>query len=164
MNIGLLIVPAIAGYWLLDQTCLWRYQLRRESGYRLFFKSAIAGLVLVAIARLLCVILERASSHIPEQAFRYVEVWNSYAPFEYSGTMMLTAALAVVTPPLLNRFLDADYRAKRTSLTNGDLVEWVIQDSLDHQTLVEISMNTGKSYVGLATHSGVSTSGRPTSR
>lgn len=159
MNIGLLIVPAIAGYWLLDQTCLWRYQLRRESGYRLFFKSAIAGLVLVAIARLLCVSLERAYPDILDQAFRYVEAWKSYAPFEYSGTMMLTAALAVVTPPFLNRFLDADRRAKSASLTNGDLVEWVIQDSLDHQTLVEISMNTGKSYVGLATHSGVSTSG-----
>ena len=38
MNLGLLIVPAIAGYWLLDRTCLWQYQLRRESGYSLFFK------------------------------------------------------------------------------------------------------------------------------
>ena len=159
MNIGLLIVPAIAGYWLLDQTYLWRYQLRRESGYRLFFKSAIAGLVLVAIARLLCVTLECAFPDSLDEAFRYIEAWKRYAPFEYSGTMMLTAALAVVTPPILNRFLDADRLAKSASLTNGDLVEWAIQDSLDHQTLVEISMKTGKSYIGLATRSGVSTSG-----
>ena len=151
MNLGLLIVPALAGYWLLDRTCLWQYQLRRESGYRLFFKSAIAGLVLVATAWVSCVALEGI--------FPYVDAWAGVAPFEHSDTLLLTAAFAVVAPPILNRIFNDNERAKRTALMNGDLVEWVIQDSLDHPTLVEVSMRSGRSYIGLATHSGVSTSG-----
>ena len=163
MNLGLLIVPALAGYWLLDRTCLWRYQLRRESGYSLFFKSAIAGLVLVAIARFSCLTIESVLPYVEAWAgfalFGYVEALASFAPFEHSGTVMLTAVLAVVMPPILNQFSNDNECAKRTSLTNGDLVEWLVQDCLDHHTLVEISMKSGKSYIGLATHSGVSTSG-----
>lgn len=151
MNLGLFIVPALAGYWLLDQTCLWQYQLRRESGYSLFFKSAIAGLVLVGTAHGLWVVLEGLCPSI--------EAVAGIVPFEHSGTVMLTAMFAVVAPPILNRIFNGNKLAKRTSLTNGDLVEWLVQDSLDHQTLVEISMKSGKSYIGLATHSGVSTSG-----
>lgn len=159
MNLGLLIVPALAGYWLLDRTCLWQYQLRRESGYSLFFKSAIAGLVLVAMAWIFCVALEAVFPYVEAWAGVYVKMWASVAPFEHSDTVVLTAVFAVVAPPILNCIFNDNERAKRTALTNGDLVEWVVQDSLDHPTLVEISMRSGKSYIGLATHSGVSTSG-----
>lgn len=167
MNLGLLIVPALAGYWLLDQTCLWQYQLRRESGYSLFFKSAIAGLVLVATARIFCVALEAVLPYMEAWAGGYVKAWAGVyvkaragvAPFEHSDTVVLTAVFALVAPPILNCIFNVNERAKRTALTNGDLVEWVVQDSLDHPTLVEISLRSGKSYIGLATHSGVSTSG-----
>lgn len=43
MNLGLLVLPALAGYLFLTRTFLFRYQIKRESGYRLFFKSALAG-------------------------------------------------------------------------------------------------------------------------
>lgn len=167
MNLGLLIVPALAGYWLLDRTCLWQYQLRRESGYSLFFKSAIAGLVLVATARIFCVALEAVFPYMEAWAGGYVKAWAGVyvkalagvAPFEHSDTVVLTAVFALVAPLILNCIFNVNERAKRTALMNGDLVEWVVQDSLDYSTLVEISMRSGKSYIGLATHSGVSTSG-----
>lgn len=152
MNLGLLVLPALAGYFFLTRTYLFRYQIQRESGYRLFFKSAIAGVALAVVARLIVFLFEATFPG-------FEAIWADYAPFEHSGLAAFCAVLALAVPPLLNKFFGQDWSAKRAAETNGDLVELVMQESLERQVLVELTTQSGKSYVGLARASGVSAQG-----
>ena len=49
--ISALLVPALAGFVLLFGTHLFRYWLNRQGGYKLLFVTALAGAVLLALAR-----------------------------------------------------------------------------------------------------------------
>ena len=57
MGLGLFLVPVLGGYLLLTRLHYTRYDILRKSGYHLFFQSAIAGCVLVGVARPMVVLL-----------------------------------------------------------------------------------------------------------
>lgn len=153
MNLSLLLIPTLAGYWLLVRSNPTRYWMVRQSGYVLFFSSAIAGIALLAVARMLAVVCDGC---FPDAEFWWA---NSYAPFDYSGTISLSALLALAIPVAINRFLGREIAAKKAAKANGDLIECVIQNSLDEGTLVELTMNNCKSYIGFARESGVAVQG-----
>lgn len=157
MNLGLLLVPALSGYVLLGWTYMSRYWFARQSGYALFFSAAIAGVVLLATARLATVLF---SSYMPSELMR---LWHDYARFDYAGTVLVSALFAVALPPLVNRFTDKIKWAKRFARAGGDLIECLIQEAVEskgHQ-LVEVSTQSSKSYIGFALESGVAAGGEP---
>lgn len=157
MNLGLLLVPALGGYVLLGWTYVSRYWFARQSGYALFFSAAVAGIVLLATARLATVLL---SPYMPPELHA---VWRSYARFDYAGTVLVSALLSIMLPPLVNRYTDKIKWAKRFARASGDLIECLIQEAVEskgHQ-LVEISTRGSKSYIGFALESGVAAGGEP---
>lgn len=157
MNLGLLLFPALSGYVLLGWTYVSRYWFARRSGYALFFSAAVAGVVLLATARLATVFL---SPYIPSELMR---LRHDYARFDYAGTVLVSALLAVALPPLVNHFTDRIKWAKRFARAGGDLIECLIQEAVEskgHQ-LVEVSTKSSKSYIGFALESGVAAGGEP---
>ena len=44
MNLGLLLIPALSGYYLLARCYITRYWIGRRSGYALFFSAANSAL------------------------------------------------------------------------------------------------------------------------
>ena len=157
MNLGLLLVPALSGYVLLGWTYVSRYWFARRSGYALFFSAAVAGVVLLATARLATVLL---SPYIPSE---FMRLWHDYARFDYAGTVLVSALFAIALPPLVNRFTDKIKWAKRFARASGDLIECLIQEAVEskgHQ-LVEVSTKGSKSYIGFALESGVAAGSEP---
>lgn len=151
MNLGLLLIPALGGYYLLSRAHVSRYWVARQSGYKLFFSAAIAGVALLAVARLIVILL-------PSDGLSpIVDTWRSYAPFEYAGTVAISAFLAVTVPLLTNRFFDESKCAMRAAIAHGDLTECLIQDAVDSngRELVEVSTKGSKCYIGFAVVSGV---------
>ena len=59
----------------------------------------------------------------------------------------------------MNQVVGKYKAAKKSAKDNGDLIEWVIQDSLDRQALVEVTTRNGKSYIGFARESGITAQG-----
>ena len=149
MDLELLLLPALGGYWLITNSNQFRFKLARETGNRLFFASAIAGIVLFSVARLIAVL---AYPCVTED---WKETWNAYAPFAHSGTVAIGAILAVLLPYLLNQFEDERTAAKKAAKASGDLVECVLQAAAENGTLVEVSLSNNKSYVGWVQESGV---------
>jgi len=137
------------GYWVITNTNQFRFRLARETGNRLFFASAIAGIVLIGVARLIAVLA------YPWVTESWKETWNTYAPFANSGTVAIGAILALLVPHLWNRFEDERTAARKAAKSNGDLVECVLQDAVENGTLVEVSLKNNKSYVGWIRESGV---------
>ena len=155
MNLGLLLIPALDGYYLLSRSHVSRYWVARQSGYKLFFSAATAGVALLAAARL--IVISLPSNGLPAIA----AAWRDYAPFEYAGTVTISAFLAVIVPLLANPFFDKNKRAIRAAIAHGDLTECLIQEAVDSngRQLVEVSTKGSKCYIGLALESGVAAGG-----
>ena len=66
-----------------------RYGALRDSGYHVFFRAVIAGVILAVIAHSSIFFLTPC---IPEVN----AIWKSFIPIPYSGTAMLTALLGFV--------------------------------------------------------------------
>ena len=125
MNLGLLLIPALGGYYLLSRTLIWRYWVARQTGYKLFFPAAIAGVMLWIAARLIAVAWP-SDLGAPIMAW-----WRNYAPFDHAGTVAISVALAVITPLVANLFLDENKCAMRAANAHSDLIAVLDARSLE---------------------------------
>ena len=110
MGLGLLLVPALAGYLFLSWFSATRYSLSRETGYHVVFRSAIAGVFLFFIARLIVLLGNVLTPAIGPS-------WKKIVPLDYSGTAALTLILAAVLPLIINQLQKFD-RALYVSFLN----------------------------------------------
>ncbi len=152
MDLGLFLIPAVSGYWFLTHLHLTRYGALRDSGYHVFFRAVITGVILAFIAHSIIFAL---NPYIPEIS----EMWDTFIPISHSGTTMLTALLAFVLPFPGNHFYSKERAARRAATESGDLIELLIAESIEHQRLIELSLRSGKSYIGFALESGVTRQG-----
>ena len=160
MNLGLLLIPALGGYYLLARSYITRYWVARRSGYALFFSAAIAGVVLLAAARLAATSLSHFDALSSAAAW-----WSTFAPFEYANTVLVSALVAITMAEGVNLVIlllrKKNYWARRAAMANGDLIECLMQEALESRgrQLVEVSTKTSKSYIGFAQYSSVATAG-----
>lgn len=152
MGLGLFLVPVLGGYLLLTGLHYTRYDILRKSGYHLFFHSAIAGYVLVGVARPMVVLLNDGLPGVG--AF-----WKSHVPFDYSGTVALSVLLGLVFPYVANRFYGKEEAERRAATENGAFIELIISESIERQKPIEISLKHGKLYIGFAFERKIAVSG-----
>lgn len=83
--------------------------------------------------------------------------WRNFAPFDYAGTVALSAVLAAALPEVVNVFANKSKCAMRAAKASGDLIECLMQEAVDSKgrMLVEISTIGSKCYIGFALESGV---------
>ena len=152
MGLGLLLIPSLGGYWFLQHANFTRYEIHRLSGYHLLFRSAMAGIVLAAFAHAFVLIVNQ---FVPELR----TVWRSYVAVDYLDTAVVSLVLALVLPPIINRFDSRKNAARRTAERYGDLMELIISDSIEQQKMIELSLKTGKSYIGYAINNSITKPG-----
>lgn len=148
MGLGLLLIPALGGYWFLTHYSGTRHRMRRTNGYDVVLRSAVVGMVLFAIAR----ILAFASNGVLPQIG---EAWQTAFPFDHSGTSALAVALGMVAPVILNRRSKEVSAQRRVAKEDGNLIELMVNDSIDRGMMVEVSLQSGKSYIGIAMRVGI---------
>lgn len=62
-------------------------------------------------------------------------------------------------PIIGNQFYDKEKAARRAATESGDLIELLIAESIEDQRLIELSLRSGKSYIGFALESGITRQG-----
>lgn len=153
MGLGLLLIPTLGGYWFLTRLYYTRYGILRDSGYHVLFKSAIAGCSLFVVSRLAVIFLLNP-------LFPCIgKIWKSYVPFDYSGTVTLSVLLGGVLPIVVNLFYCREKAARRTARESGNLIELIIRENIGSEEFVELSLRSGKSYIGLVIESGIARHG-----
>lgn len=92
MPANLLILPLLGGFWFVHHSHWYRFRSQHLDGYRLLLESAIAGTILLAIAR--CVILLFRMTPIGEMI-----QWDTFVapgvPFLGTGVTALGIGMAV---------------------------------------------------------------------
>ena len=142
------LIPVVTGYWFLTHLHFTRYGALRDSGYHVFFRAVIAGVILAFIAYTSIFLL---NPHIPEVS----TIWESFMPIPYSGMLTLTILLGWALPIVGNLFYSKEKAARRAARQSGDLIELLIVESIEEQRLIELSLKNGKSYIGFALESGI---------
>lgn len=153
MGLGFFLIPTLGGYWFLTHLHATRYATPRASGYHVFFQAAIAGGVLFIFSYTLLLLLEHTVPQI-------TAMWNRAVPIPYSGTAVLSALLGFLLPAVGNQFYGEEKAARRTARKSRDPIELLMVESIEQQKLIEISLRTGKSYVGFGLEGGI-TQGEP---
>lgn len=148
MGLGLLLVPALAGYILQTRLHRYRYRTLRESGQHVVFRSAVAGIILLFPAQLLVDLVEEFNS----TPVTYV---NCLFGSDYTAAALLSFLLALAFWPISNSLTDSDRAAIRAASEHGELKGVFITGALGTGKLVEVSLNTGKVYIGLIMENGI---------
>jgi len=69
--------------------------------------------------------------------------------------LAISLVLGFLIPLVVNLVIKKEDSATRAAKENGDLIELLIAESIKNEMLVELSMSSGKSYIGFALDSGV---------
>ncbi len=148
MTIGLLLLPAVGGYWFLTHWNFTRYRAARQSGYHLLFRSALFGIVLYCAARFITLAID----------VRYPSAtgfWDDHFPEPFTSEVVVSLVLAVLIPPVFNLFYSKDRGAEKVAEDSGDHIELLIADSIRNPMPIEVTLRNRKSYIGLALNSGI---------
>lgn len=144
MGFGLLFVPLVGGYLFLNWCHGTRFLVRRQTGHHLLFWSASVGLVLLALARGLEMLLDEALLSWP----RMVEHWRHAAPFPYVGTAALAFLLGPSTALLINLVYPRSRGAWQAVRRAGNSLELLLLEAMVSDSTIELTLHSGKSYVG----------------
>ena len=150
LELGEALIPILAGYWVLTRLHYTHYSIVRDTGYHLFFKAAIVGVVLYFVSRLTILSTTGILGHILSE-------WDLRSLSPFAATPTIIALLAILLPLLGNRLYGAERAASRAAERDGDLVELLIAESIDTQKLIELSLRNRKSYIGIGVFSGIET-------
>lgn len=142
MGFGLLFVPLVGGYLFLTSCNLTRFLVRRQSGHHLLFSSACVGLVLLAVARVLEVVAQ------VEAWSRVVDWAQGEARFSHLSTIAAAFLLGPIAVFATNLLYSKSRGAMRAVHRSRDSMELLFVESMRSDSLVELTLQSGKAYVG----------------
>ncbi len=148
MLLGILLLPAVGGYWFLTHFNLTRFQAVRESGYHVLFRSAVVGIVLYLVAEGIVAIWRACWPGV-------IIDFLGKARDPFTPEVILSLALALVSPYLLNIVYQSRRGVKRAASNAGEHVELLIIESIEAKIPIEITLRNRKVYIGLAGDTGV---------
>lgn len=144
---NLLIIPLIAGYLLRTKSFFFKYTQQRLDQQRLIFESVFYGISLIIITYLVRIVIELIPFTKPVIPFLY-----KFLPIKehFAGTSLATLFVAIGIW-LLNVVLTKAYQKKRLYSAIDDVgneLEKVMKESLLSLELLQITLNSGKFYIG----------------
>ena len=155
MRLGWYLIPALLGYWWLTRLHVTSLLVLRKSGYHLFFLSGLTGFVVCA-AWLLAIHGFRWWQGFPLPEFTSVDSLPAFLPQTAWG--LIANSIAILSLPFvlnLVLYFCKDKAARYAAHKNGDLIELLLAEAMEQRRLVEISLASGKSYIGHVLVSGI---------
>ena len=145
MGLGLALVPALGGFLFLLLCNVTRPGTRQSPGYHLVFASALAGVVFYAVSFLAAACFNLGDAEVVRAALAHGALDGRY------GTAVSAAVLSLSLPPvaawIANRWVSRDKADRRAAIRAGRLREIVLHEAMREHGLVEVSLESGKSYV-----------------
>ena len=147
MGLGLALFPALGGYVFLLLCNATRPRVQHMPGYHLVFASALAGIVFYGVSFLIAAASDLGTVQVAKAALRHATMDEHY------GTVFTAAVLSLILPPVgawtANRWVSRETADRRAAERTGRLREVILHEAMSEDRLVEISLQTGKSYVAL---------------
>lgn len=136
MNFIQFVAPLIGGYWFLWTWNHTKFIVRKDSGYHLFFKSSIVGIILLIIAK-----------QLSPDIFGN-EVTTNLIPDGFDSSAILAMIMGIVSGYLLNFFFSKTKGLTRAAMSHGKFFLLMIQEAFDQSLMIEVTLSSGKVYIG----------------
>lgn len=147
MPFNVLLLPLLGGYIFVSNFNLTRYKMRRQSGRKVLFDSALVGVFLLGIGVLSATGIDYVFPSIKSY-------WKTFAPFDYSGASAIALAAGFLGYQLGNQIWSREYAVRKGVDDEDDYFEELIIRSLENAEQVSVTLNSGKVYVGIITCGG----------
>ena len=144
-TVNALLEAALVGFLAVFVLNVARYWLIHQVGYWVFLPVLTAGTAFLWITDVGLTVLEQI---LDAERGRV---------FHLDSTTFWATMLAVLTSVLANAVIGRKRSARLAAKWRGNLIECLMQDSID-SGLVELTLESGKSYVGEVIDSGINTS------
>lgn len=141
MPFNVLLLPLLGGYILISAFHLTRYRMRRQTGRKIIFESAIAGTILLGVSVL---IVQGINEAVPSVR----RAWKAFAPFAYSGASSLSLLLGCVLPLIGNLIWTREDAIRQAVIWENDHFEALIVRAIDNSEYVLLTTDSRKVYVG----------------
>lgn len=146
MPFNLLIFPLIGGYCFLILSRFTKYHHQRIDRQKLLFNSTITGVFLLITAAIVTGII---THYFPNVSLKIKSIFPLDLP--YLGTTFL-AFIFGITMALFSNIFKNETKAIISAIDNfGNELELLTKASWEHGILLNISLKSGKSYVGWVT-------------
>ena len=145
-TVNTLLEATLVGFLVAFFLNVVRYWLIHQIGYWVFLPVLTVGTAFLWIADVGLAALEH-----------FLGTERGDWPSHLGSTTFWTTTLAILTSVLANVMIGRKRSARLAAKWRGSLVECLMQDSID-SSLVELTLETGKSYVGQVIDSGINTS------
>ena len=143
---SLLIYPMAVGFLAVVILNVARYWLIHQTGYWFLLPVLMIGTALQYVADMGLTALEQILD-LERSSWRY----------GLGSTTFWATILAVLMPSFANVAIGRRRAARLAAKWRGNLIECLMHDSNDSRSFVELTLETGKSFVGLVAESGVAT-------
>lgn len=148
MGLGFLLIPALAGYWVQVRLHSYRYETLRESGHHVVFRSALTGICLAFFSYIIVLLLSK-------YCYEVILLWQKTFPFEYSDTAAISFLIGFLYWKVGNKIIDRHKAVMKISEETGEFVGAMLTESIRSRKMVEVMLNTGKVYLGMAIRCGM---------
>ncbi len=148
MDLVTTLLPALIGYLFLKASKRTRLTIPHESGYHLFFKSALVGYMLVGVPYVFGTVIGH-SFHSEDWVVTLSDSWEVFSPFDYYVAAYV-AGLVLGSVWLLIELVSYNEQSGfiKNAKERGDQLGALIAEALGSDMFIEISLKNRKSYIG----------------
>lgn len=151
MPYNLFLIPIIAGYFILTNSSLLKYNSQRLTRSRILFESILIGVITIGVGFLFRTIIEII---LPKFIPYLVKVLN-VIPFEksdYFWTFFFSCILAIILFLILELII-LHFYSKNDAIIwavkkNGDELETLLKDSALNGQTIQLTLSNHKVYIG----------------
>ena len=147
-GLGLFVIPILSGYLFLTKLNYTKFEILKESGYHVLFRSALLGFILLTASNGIKIMLLNYE-HVG-LAFDFVE---KLVPIDNAVTLSFTLLLGYLLPIPFNRRYSEKIASRKTAKENGDMIELLIDDSVHQEFAIHLTLRSGKCYIGMVVES-----------
>lgn len=126
--------------------------VKEDSGYHLFFKSSIAGMLFLILANALIFTMNVVvvDFFIFKSISSFLKEINELIPNGFDHASILAMVIGIASPYVLNRCSRSskDKELERAAVDRGNYLFLMIQEAFDKSVMMEVTLNSGKVYIG----------------
>lgn len=154
MNFSWPLIPVLGGYWFVVRWNRTRFIVKRRSGYHLFFLAAIAGMFLHIPGTIVVAAVYWMISLFWTPPFCF-ERWSLFTADTYPYIAVSSFLSGFVLPHIANRFFPEKEATDSAAADNGDLLELLLAEAIDHTMPVALVLKSRKVHIGFALNTGI---------
>jgi len=139
---NLLILPLVAGYYLVSYFRRYMYRQQRWDAQRLIFESILRGVLLLFISYFIRTILLYIAKP-------YCVIFCNHLPLKmpFLCTALFTLVISYIFVKFGNKFLDKKIQIRNAINDTGNELELLFLYSFDKKKLLLITLDNGKIYI-----------------